>query len=154
MISPTNKIKLLNFRNILMNFSEEVHIQIKFEYNDQITRNIIIDSYINLMNSLKIEKYQIICNESNNQPNVVDDGGVIIDIILYILGNEFKYKIEFNNGIIVYGENIYFIDRGDLPISKVKQYVNDMMMDKNPEQFSINTNTICGMFGNKLPRKM
>jgi hypothetical protein len=132
MISPTNKIKLLNFRNILMNFSEEVYIQIKFEYNDQITRNIIVDSYINLMNSLKIEKYQIICNESNNQPNVVDDGGVIIDIILYILGNEFKYKIEFNNGIIVYGENIYFIDHGDLPISKVKQYVNDMMMDKNP----------------------
>lgn len=132
MISPTNKIKLLNFRNILMNLSEEVYIQIKFEYNDQITRNIIIDSYINLMNSLKIEKYQIICNESNNQPNVVDDGGVIIDIILYILGNEFKYKIEFNNGIIVYGENIYFIDHGDLPISKVKQYVNDMMMDKNP----------------------
>jgi hypothetical protein len=132
MISPTNKIKLLNFRNILMNVSEEVYIQIKFEYNDQITRNIIIDSYINLMNSLKIEKYQIICNESNNQPNVVDDGGVIIDIILYILGNEFKYKIEFNNGIIVYGENIHFIDRGDLPISKVKQYVNDMMMDKNP----------------------
>lgn len=61
-------------------------------FNDQITRQKIRQQLETYVGSLNLYDYNVICDETNNTPDVIDHGGLVTDV--YVRRNK---KDQFEN---------------------------------------------------------
>lgn len=61
-------------------FAEKLIISLNFEYNDASTRKYIKETMeIHLKSIKEIVEYNVICDETNNSPNVIDNNDLVLD---------------------------------------------------------------------------